>query len=68
MSTNSPPFSYRALRDKYCSSIPSDIRSWSIQGIQEDDDIPQLHFPSSEEGAGHLFLRNFNEFNIFVFW
>ncbi|XP_023330512.1 STAGA complex 65 subunit gamma [Eurytemora carolleeae] len=42
----------KALRDKYCSSIPSDIRSWSIQGIQEDDDIPQLHFPSSEEGAG----------------
>jgi hypothetical protein len=47
----------RELREKYCSSlpsvtrrssIPSDTRSWSVA----EDDIPELHFPSSEEGAG----------------
>jgi len=38
----------RAVRDKYRTEVPSENGAWQ----QTEDDIPEMHFPSSDEGAG----------------
>ena len=36
------------MRDKYRTEVPSESGAWQ----QTEDDIPEMHFPSSDEGAG----------------
>jgi len=38
----------RELRESYVSEVPGEVGDW----IAQEDDIPEMHFPSSDEGAG----------------
>lgn len=38
----------RELRERYMAEVPGEVGDW----VAQEDDIPEMHFPSSEEGAG----------------
>ena len=46
-------FLLRALRDKYKMEVPNEAGTWP----QTEDDIPEMHFPSSDEGAGQFMIK-----------
>ena len=45
---------YRDLLEKYRTEVPSEVGSWDTN----HDNIPEMHFPSSEEGAGQSVQMN----------